>query len=304
MKKQLTSALIAALGLLGAGTAEAKLKVVTTVQTFASVAKEIGGDKIEVASLSRGSTDPHFVDAKPSLASILGKADVLVYAGLELEVGWLPTLITSAHNPTIESGGTGDFDASKYIKVVDVAASADRSMGDIHPEGNPHYFTSPPEILRVARGMADKFKALDPSNASVYDAGYTAFETKLKKKITEWEKTMAPYKGAKIVTYHKSWVYMTTWLGLDPIGYIEPKPGITPDPSYLASLVSTMKSEGVKAVIAESYYNPKIASLVAEKAGAKFLSLPANVGGDSGATDYVAMMDEIVTQLDSALSGK
>jgi zinc/manganese transport system substrate-binding protein len=304
MKKQLMSVTLAALGLLGAGTAEAKLKVVTTIQTFASVAKEIGGDKIEVASLSKGSQDPHFVDAKPSLASILSKADVLIYAGLELEIGWLPTLLTSAHNPAISEGGAGDFDASKYVKIVDVASTADRSLGDIHPAGNPHYFTSPKEMLRIARGMADKFKELDPDNASTYEDGYTAFETKVKKKMAEWEKKMAPYKGAKVVTYHKSWTYMIDWLGFVPVGYVEPKPGITPDPSYLASLVSTMKSEGVKAVLAESYYNPKISGLVAEKAGAKLLSLPANVGGDTGATDYVAMMDEIVTQLDTTLSGK
>jgi zinc/manganese transport system substrate-binding protein len=303
MKKQLASIAAALLGLLGASEAQAKLKVVTTIQTFASVAKEIGGDKIEVASLSKGSQDPHFVDAKPSLSSLLSKADVLIYAGLDLEVGWLPTLLTSAHNPKIASGADGDFDASRYVKIVDVAATADRSLGDIHPAGNPHYFTSPAQMLKVARGMADKFKALDPTNASTYEAGYTAFETKLKKKIADWESRMA-YKGTKIVTYHKSWTYVIDWLGLVPVGYVEPKPGITPDPSYLASLVTAMKKEGVKVVLAESYYNPKVSALVAEKAGAKLLSLPANVGGSTKATDYAAMMEEIISQLETQLSGK
>lgn len=304
MKKWFWSSALAAFGLFWANPASAKLKVVTTVQTFASVAKEIGGDKIEVASLSKGSQDPHFVDAKPSLAALLSKADVLIYAGLDLEGGWLPTLITSARNPAIAFGGAGHFDASRFVKVVDVMANADRSLGDIHPAGNPHYFTSPKEMLKVAKAMAEKFSELDPSNAASYEKGYTAFESKISKKVKDWEKRMEPYKGTKIVTFHRSWTYLTDWLGLDTVGYVEPKPGITPDPSYLASLVATMRAEGVKLVLCESYYNPKVSSLVAEKAGAVLLNLPANVGGSKAAKDYESMIEEIISQLETSLSGK
>jgi zinc/manganese transport system substrate-binding protein len=301
MKKQLLRSALLFLGVLAAFPAQAKLKVLTTIQTFASVAKEIGGDKIEVASLSKGSQDPHFIDAKPSLSSILSKADMLIYAGLDLETGWLPTLLTSASNSKIASGADGDFDASKFIKVTDVVASADRSLGDIHPAGNPHYFTDPRQMLKVAKAMSERFAKIDSANASTYAAGYKAFDKKISAKITEWEKKMAPYKGAKIVTYHKSWTYMINWLGFSAVGYVEPKPGITPDPKYLASLVSTMKTEGVKVVLSESYYNPKVAKLVAEKAGAKLLSLPANVGGSTVAKDYASMIDDILNQLETNL---
>jgi zinc/manganese transport system substrate-binding protein len=301
MKKHWISAALLFVGAMAASSAEAKLKVLTTIQTFASVAKEIGGTNIEVASLSKGEQDPHFVDAKPSLSVMIGKADILIYAGLDLEAGWLPKLLTSATNANLATGADGDFDASKFIKVTDISSTADRSQGDIHPAGNPHYFTDPKQMLKIAKAMSERFAKLDKTNAKTYEANYKTFETKLTKKISEWETKMAPYKGAKIVSYHKSWSYMTTWLGLDTVGYVEPKPGITPDPKYLATLVGTMTTNKVKIVLAESYYNPKVAKLVADKASAKLLSLPANVGGTKTATDYCALMDEIVNQLEGGL---
>jgi zinc/manganese transport system substrate-binding protein len=302
MKKQLLSALLL-LGAISAfpALAKDKLKVLTTIQTFASVAKEIGGSNIEVASLSKGDQDPHFIDAKPSLSVMVDKADIIIYAGLDLEVGWLPKLLTAATNSKVAAGADGNFDASKYIKITDVVTNADRSMGDIHPAGNPHYFTDPNQMLKVAKAMSERFAKIDSANAATYKKNYTTFETKITKKIPEWEKKMAPYKGAKVVTFHRSWTYMLNWLQLTPDGYVEPKPGITPDPKYLASLVSTMKADSVKVVIAESYYNPKVAKLVAEKAGAKYLSMPANVGGTKTATDYVTLIDELVNQLETNL---
>jgi zinc/manganese transport system substrate-binding protein len=288
-------ALAAVVTLVAAPRAEAKVHVVTSIETFADLAKRVGGDRVDVMSLSKGYTDPHFVEPKPSLVIALNRADLLVHVGLELEIGWLPPLVLGARNDKIQPGAPGNLDASSGIPVLDVPTTkVDRSMGDIHPQGNPHYYLAPDPAAIVAREIASRLKQLDPSGASTYDANLAAFEQKLKEKRAEWEREAAPLRGLKVVTYHKSWSYVSKWLGLDELGYLEPKPGIPPSPSHVASLIGQMRAQGVKVLLMESFYPRSTADLVAQKAGAKVALLPANVGGTPEAKDYFSLVDQVV----------
>lgn len=275
--------------------AEAKVRVVTSIETFADLARRVGGDRVDVMSLSKGYTDPHFVEPKPSLVIALNRADLLVHVGLELEIGWLPPLVLGARNEKIQPGMPGNLDASAAIPVLDVPTTrVDRSMGDIHPQGNPHYYIAPEPAAIVAREIATRLKELDPSGASVYDKNLAAFDERLKQKRAEWEREAASLRGLKVVTYHKSWSYVSKWLGLDEIGYLEPKPGIPPSPSHVAQLIGQMRAQGVKVLMMESFYPRSTADLVTQKAGAKVALLPANVGGTPEAKDFFSLVDEVI----------
>ncbi len=283
----------------------AKVRVVTSVPTLAAIAKEIGGDKLEVEGLAKGYQDPHFVDAKPSYVLLLNKADLLLYTGLDLEIGWLPVLITGSRNSKITSTGSpGRLDASTLIlNILEVPITkVDRSMGDIHPGGNPHYWLDPRNGIATAKGIAERLKGIDPENASYYDERLKDFVKRLSAKIKEWDEKLAPYKGTEVVTYHKSWVYFSDWAGFKEVGYIEPKPGIPPSPSYVAELIRKMKEMNVKLVIAESYYPQKTPALIAEKTGASFLALPSQVGGREGINTYFDLFDVIVGEITSKLA--
>jgi zinc/manganese transport system substrate-binding protein len=288
--------LLIALFLLGsAARADAKVRVVTSIETFADLARQVGGDRADVQSLSKGYTDPHFVEPKPSLVITLNRADLLVHVGLELEIGWLPPLVLGSRNERIQTGMPGNLDASAAIPVLDVPATkVDRSMGDIHPQGNPHYYIAPPEASIVAHEIAQRLEEIDPAGKATYEKNLAAFEQKLKEKRAQWEAEAAPLRGLKVVTYHKSWSYVSKWLGLQEIGYLEPKPGIPPPPSHIAALIGRMRSDGVKVLIMESFYPRSTAELVSQKAGAKVALLPANVGGTPEAKDYFSLVDQIV----------
>ena len=249
----------------------AVLHVVSSIQTLGSLAKEVGGDRVEVESLAKGYQDPHFVEPKPSLMLVLNHADLLLHVGLELEIGWLPPLVLGSRNPKIQPGELGNLDCSQRIPVLDVPTyKVDRSMGDIHPQGNPHYW-------------------LPPGNA------------RISAKEKEWEPLGRKLRGMRIATYHKSWSYVSQWLGLEEIGYVEPKPGIPPDPQHLVRLIAMMKQEGAKLLLMETFYNKSVASLVAEKAGAKLLVLPTDVGAESGITDWFTLVDSVLKSLSAAV---
>jgi zinc/manganese transport system substrate-binding protein len=282
----------------------AKVRVVSSVPNFASIAEEIGGDKVEVKSIAKGYEDPHFVSPKPSYILLLNKADLVLYNGLDLEIGWLPPLITGARNSKILTGALGNLDCSTLIPtILEVPTTKiDRSMGDIHPGGNPHYMLDPRNGIPVAKGIADRLKEIDPENASYYDERLRDFVGHLNVKIKEWDHKLAPYKGAEIVTYHKGWVYFSNWADFKEVGYIEPKPGIPPSPSYVAELIRRIQQMNVKLVIAESYYPQKTPALIAEKAGASFLTLPASVGGRDGINTYYDLFDVIVGDIKSKLA--
>jgi zinc/manganese transport system substrate-binding protein len=283
--------------------ASAKVRVVSSLPTFGAIAEEIGGDKVEVKSLAKGYQDPHFVDGKPSYILDLNRADLLLHNGLQLELGWLPPLITGARNSKILPGNMGNLDCSTLIpNLLEVTTTKiDRSMGDIHPGGNPHYMVDPKNGIAVANGIAERLKEIDPENASYYDERLRDFVKRLNAKNKEWEEKLAPYKGTKIVTYHKSWVYLSDWAGFKEVGYVEPKPGIPPSPSYVADLIRKIQGMNVKLVIAESYYPQKVPALVAQKAGASLLVLPAQVGGGDGINTYFDLLDEIVNEVTSKL---
>ncbi len=278
--------------------AQAKLRVVTSIETFADLARRVGGDHVDVQALSHGYMDPHFVEPKPSLVLALNRADLLVHVGLELEIGWLPPLVLGARNEKIQPGAPGNLDISAGIPVLDVPAiRVDRSMGDIHPSGNPHYWIPPDNALIVAQEIAHRLEMLDPSARDFYEGNLKSFESQLATRRAEWEKSAAALRGLKVVTYHKSWSYLSKWLGLVEIGYLEPKPGIPPSPSHIAWLISTMRQDGVKLLMMESFYPRNTAELVASKSGAKAVVLPSDVGADKQAGDYFALADEVVRML-------
>jgi zinc/manganese transport system substrate-binding protein len=284
----------------------AKLRIVSSLPDFAAIAEEIGGDKVEVTSLAKGYQDPHFVDGKPSFIVTLNRADLLIHNGLELEIGWLPPLITGARNPKILPNNIGNLDCSTLISnILEVPTTkVDRSMGDIHPGGNPHYMLDPRNGIAVARGIADRLKQIDPKNAFYYDERLEDFTRRLSAKIKEWDEKLAPYRGTQIVTYHKSWVYFSNWAGFEEVGYVEPKPGIPPSPSYVAELIRRIQKMNVRLVIAESFYPQKVPTLIAQKAGASFLTLPSEVGARDRINTYFDLFDAFVGEITSTLANR
>src|SRR6478735_6889134 len=252
-----TVVLAAAVVLAWGGRAEAKLRVAASIEVLADLSRQVGGDRVDVTSLSRGYQDPHFVEAKPSLVLALNRADALVHVGLDLEVGWLPPLVQQSRNGKIQRGQPGNIDASTAIKPEDipnVPSDQLRALGDIHPLGNPHYWIPPANARAIARLLAERFTALDAGGAATYKAELARFESQLTAKEKQWAAAAAPLRGTRVVTYHKSWSYVARWLGLEEVGYIEPKPGIPPTASHTAQLIELMKKSGVKLVIADSFY--------------------------------------------------
>jgi zinc/manganese transport system substrate-binding protein len=283
--------------------AQAKLNVVASISTLGSLAHEVGGDRIDVQSLSHGYQDPHFVEPKPSLMLTLNRADLLLHVGLELEIGWLPPLILGSRNPKIQTGELGNLDCSQAIPVLDVpTVKVDRSMGDIHPQGNPHYWLPPSNARALAKEIAQRLEQLDPAGTPEYEKNLARFNARVDAKEKEWAPMVAKMKGAKVATYHKSWTYMSKWLGMEEIGYVEPKPGIPPDPEHLMRLIEVMKREHATMLLMEDFYNRNVASLVAQKADAKLLDLPTDVGAKPEITDWFTLVEAVLKQLSAARS--
>jgi zinc/manganese transport system substrate-binding protein len=292
--------LASTLAAFGARPAHAKLRVVTTIETFADLARQVGGDRVEVTALARGYQDPHFIEAKPSLVLALNRADALVYVGLDLEVGWLPPLVQQSRNGRIQRGQTGNVDASSVIQPEDVPtapAAQLRAQGDIHPLGNPHYWIPPANARAVARLIARRLTALDAAGAAAYQSGLGGFEGRLDAKEKEWAAPAAALRGARIVGYHKSWSYVSRWLGLQEMGYVEPKPGIPPTANNTAQLIELMKRSQVRLVILESFYSSSLAKFVADKAGARLVSAPSDVGATPTIKTYFDLVDALIAGL-------
>ncbi|HWN71956.1 MAG TPA: metal ABC transporter substrate-binding protein [Haliangium sp.] len=281
--------------------AHADLTVVATVPDLAALGREIGGPHAKVSALSLATQDPHFVDARPSSTLELNRADLLLAVGMDLEVGWLPKLQTGARNARVQRSGRGYLECAPLVGALDGATGrVDRSMGDIHPGGNPHYLHDPRQALACARGIAGRMAELDPARAAVYRANLDSFERRLAARRAVWERRLAPYRGKPIITYHKSWTYLTSWLGLEEIAYLEPKPGIRPSPTHVAAVIRAGKQRGVKLVLQEIYYPSNTGALVAKQLGARLLAAPG--GADLGAGQgYIERMDALVDQLESAL---
>jgi zinc/manganese transport system substrate-binding protein len=295
MKKlMLVGLTLAALPALGAE----KLKVVTTIETFADLARRVGGDRVEVESLSRGYQDPHFVDARPNLMVSLHKADLLVRVGMDLEVGWLPPLVLGARNERIQRGATGDLDCSTAIEPLDVPATRiDRSQGDIHPMGNPHYWLPPVNAVRLARAIADRLSQLRPDEQAYFADQLAKFVGELKARARAWDEQAKALASTKVVTYHQSFSYVSKWLGLVEVGYVENRPGVPPSPDHLAALITRMKADKVKLVMMEDFYNRSIAEDVAEKAGARLVPVASNVGARPEIKSYFDLVDALLKAL-------
>jgi len=281
--------------------AGAALKVVTTVEGLASVTREVGGDRVEVTSLSRGIQDPHFVDANPTLTVKLRQADLLVDVGLDLEIGWLPPLVTQSRNAAIQPGGPRRLTAASAVPVMEVPTGpVDRSMGDLHPAGNPHFMCDPRRVDAIAGALAAKLAQLDPGGAHTYQARLAAFRQRLRENEARWQAQLAPEKGQRVIAQHNSLTYFLDWAGLRAAAYLEPKPGIAPPPSHLAELVGVVRAERVKAIFVENYYDQRSADVVAKYTGAKVVPMPGDVGGikdERGVLDpkdWFAYMDTLV----------
>lgn len=282
--------------------AAATLQVMTATTDLAALAREIGGDKITVESIARGYQDPHFVEAKPSFLLNLRKADLLMVVGLELEIGWLPPLITQSTNPKIQVGAPGYFDASRFAQILEVpAGQVTRAEGDVHPQGNPHYWLDPQNGLRIAKGIQNKLSEMRPSDAAYFAQRYSAFEQHLKQADQKWLEAMKPYAGRKIVTYHRSWPNFMKHFNLNVIGYVEPRPGIPPSPQHTVELISQMKKDNVKVIAVEPYFDLKTPNAIARGSGGQVIVLIPSVGGEKEITDYFKLFDYDIAKLKQAL---
>ncbi len=300
------TALIAVFALLSAicpppASADNKLNVMTATTDLAALAQEVGGDRVNVESVARGYQDPHFVEAKPSFLLKLRHADLLIVVGLELEIGWLPPLISQSTNPKIQVGAPGYFDASRFARILEIpTGQVTRAEGDVHPLGNPHYWLDPDNGLRIAKGIQSKLSEMRPNDAAYFAQRYDAFEQRLKQADQQWQAQMKPYAGRKVVTYHRSWPNFAEHFGLNVVGYVEPRPGIPPSPQHTVELIGQMKREGVKIVMVEPYFDLKTPNSIARETGGQVLVLTPSVGGEKEITDYFKLFDYDIAKLKQA----
>jgi len=282
--------------------AQGKLNVVTTTEDLAAIAREVGGDRITVESIARGYQDPHFVEAKPSFILKLQKADLLIVVGRELEIGWLPPLIQQSRNAKVQVGAQGYLDASQRARILDIpTGQVTRAEGDVHPQGNPHYWLDPENGKAIAKEIADKLSELRPNDRAMFDQRLTAFNGRVDDAEKRWLAAMQPYKGVKVVTYHRSFPNFAERFGLDIVGYVEPRPGIPPSPQHTLDLINDMKRQNVKLVLVEPYFDLKTPNSIGRETGAQVLVLPPSVGGVKEVTDYFALFDYDINLLVGAL---
>jgi ABC-type Zn uptake system ZnuABC Zn-binding protein ZnuA len=344
-ERMMLSLLVVSLGLM-AGNAPAQgdarpLRVAVTVPDLGSLAQEIGGDQVVVTVFAKGTEDFHSVEAKPSFIKTLSEADLFIQMGMEMELGWAPVLQQNARNAKVLPGARGFLDASTAITPLEVRSGpVDRSMGDVHPAGNPHYLVDPINGLRVARLTRDKLGDLRPERQRYFEERYASFRQRLgtalvgealaqkydveklallfeagklgdflksqgeESLLGGWFALMLPYRGAKAVADHNTWPYFARRFGISVIGFLEPKPGLPPTTRHLNELIETMRAQGVKVILANPYFDPRFAQFVAERTGAQVVSMAHMVGARSGTNDYVSMIDYDVRQLAGALRGR
>jgi zinc/manganese transport system substrate-binding protein len=284
--------LAALAALVAAAPARATVNVMAATEDLADLARQVGGDRVKVESIARGYQDPHFVEAKPSFILKLAKAELLVVVGRELEIGWLPPLIQQSRNAKIQPGADGYLDASLTAKILEIpTGQITRAMGDVHPLGNPHYWLDPDNGRRVAKAIADKLARVAPADAAFFASRYADFDKRVADAEKRWDAMMAPYKGLKIVTYHRSWPNFADHFGLDVIGYVEPRPGIPPSPSHTLDLIAEMKRQNVKLLLVEPYFDLKTPNSIGRETGARVLVMSPSVGGEKEITDYIKLFD-------------
>jgi ABC-type Zn uptake system ZnuABC Zn-binding protein ZnuA len=288
-----------------AAAATKPLRVITTTQDLASIAAEVGGPRVQVEALAKGYQDPHFVDAKPSFLVKLRDADLFVQVGRELEVGWVPGLLNNARNARILPGGPGFVDASRGVAVLELPANVSRSEGDVHPYGNPHYWLDPANGLVIAANIREALARASPSDRALFEQRYADFAARLGQREEGWKKEAAALGlgGMKVVTYHRSWPYFAAAFGLRVIDVVEPRPGVPPAPRHTRDLIASMKAQGVKLLLVEPYFDPKLPQQIARETGAALVVLPPSVGAAPEARDYFSLFDAQFALLRKALGG-
>jgi zinc/manganese transport system substrate-binding protein len=289
----------AVLLLAGAGTVQAApLRVVCSTTDLAAIARAVGGAAVQVEAIAYGQQDPHYVQAKPSTMRLLNRADLLIYNGLQLEIGWLPLLIEGARNPRV-SRAAGQIDASEAIAPLEIPiGNVNRSMGDVHPEGNPHYTLDPRNAVKVAALIADRLSQLNPAHAEAFGAGRRSFSDRLEVRRIDWERRAASWRGRQVISYHKQFEYLVDWLGLNVVTYVEDRPGIAPSPRHVSEVVARMQQDDIRLVLQSTFTDPKPGTRVAERGGGRVVTLPAAVGAVDGTGDYLDLLETIVDRLD------
>jgi zinc/manganese transport system substrate-binding protein len=287
----------------GFSQAAGKINVVTATQDLASIAGEVGGDRIAVESIAKGYQDPHFVEPKPSFLIKLQKADLLAVVGLQLEIGWLPPLVTQSGNSKIQVGANGYLDMSQFCEILEIpAGQVTRAMGDVHPLGNPHYWLNPENGRRMAKAFQNKFSEMRPADAAYFAQRYADFDKRLTDSEKRWDAAMAPYRGRKVITYHRSWPNFCERFGLVVVDYVEPKPGIPPTPAHTLELINIMKRENIKPILVEPYFDLRTPNSIAQATGGSVLVLMPSVGGVKEVNSYFDLFDYDINLLTSTLA--
>lgn len=286
-------------------TVSAQLRVFACEPEWSALAAELGGDLVTASSATHALQDPHYIEARPSLIAQVRKSDLVICTGAQLEIGWLPMLLGKANNPRVLPGKDGFLEASTVVRRLDVPDSVDRAQGDMHPQGNPHIQLSPHNIALVAAALGQRMAVLDPVNAPRYAAGTEAFRQRWEAAIAAWEERARPLAGKRVVSHHKSWVYLEDWLGLTEVGTLEPVPGIPPTASHLSELLAELGTDGGGAdfIIRAPFHSAKASEWLQERTGIPALALPMTVGGSDRSQDLFAMFDEIIDSLLAAHAG-
>jgi zinc/manganese transport system substrate-binding protein len=283
--------------------AASKLNIVTATQDLAAITREIGGEHVNVDSIAKGYQDPHFVEPKPSFLLKLMKADLLEVVGLELEIGWLPPLITQSRNAKVQVGANGYMDLSRYCQILEIPqGQITRAMGDVHPLGNPHYWLDPENGRRMAKAIQQKLSEMRPDEAAFFTQRYADFDNRLNQAEKGWEAKLAAYRGHKVVTYHRSWPNFCERFGLDVIDYVEPRPGIPPTPGHTLEVINNMKKQNVKLILYEPYFDPRTPNSIAQAVGGEALQLLPSVGGVKETTTYFELFDYDINLLSATFA--
>lgn len=294
--------LVACLMLFVPLTVVAELRVFACEPEWAALAEEIGGPLVEAHSATTALQDPHYIQARPSLIAQVRRADLVICSGAQLEIGWLPALLQKANNPRVLPGAVGYMEASSFVLRVGTTADVDRSQGDIHPMGNPHIQTDPRNIAAVATALADRMSRIDPVNSSAYESNLKLFQEKWRAALERWEARATTLRGKRIITHHKSWVYLERWLGLEEVANLEAVPGLPPTASHLSRLTHQFADGGADVIIRSPYQDERPAEWLAERIGVAAVVLPLTVGGTEGATDLFTLFDDILDRLLGAMN--
>ncbi len=277
--------------------AGAAIKVFASVPEWAALAKEIGGDRVEVFAATSAQQDPHRIEARPSLIARARSAQLVVATGAELEIGWLPLVLRESGNPAIQPGQPGYFEAAAAVRLLEVPARLDRADGDVHPGGNPHLQLDPRNVLRVGEALAARLALVDPPNAGAYKTGLAHFAERWKAAMGRWELAAAPLRGTPVWVQHKAFPYLSDWLGLKELGALEPKPGVEPGSAQLAGLLERQKATPAKMILRPAYSRPTSSDWFGERAGLPVVVLPFTVGGSAEAADLVGLFDDTLRRL-------